>query len=283
MEGSANLMAGRKEFPNEDVAKMIYLLLPAYNEEKSLAALLTRIAGRMEASSREYRIIVVDDGSTDGTGDIIRNLARSLPLSAITHPVNRGVGAVFNSGLQEVCRRSRGAEDVVITMEADNTSDPGLIEAMIDKVSREGCDAVCASRYCPGGGYCSFPPFRLLLSLVANRLLRRCFPIRGVRDYTIFYRAYKGSILRKAFERYGDRFIENRGFVSNAEILVKLRPLLKKCGEVPFLYRYDLKGGSSKLRIGLTLLEYLRFINRQLKKDFYFYVSKWRGRRKSEG
>lgn len=247
---------------------MIYLLLPAYNEEKSLASLLTRIAGRMEAFSREYRIIVVDDGSTDGTGHIIRNLARSLPISAITHPVNRGVGAVFNSGLQEICRLSRDAEDVVITMEADNTSDLGLIEEMIEKIAREGYDAVCASRYCPGGGYCSFPPFRLLLSLVANRLLRRCFPIRGVKDYTIFYRAYKGSILRKAFECYGDRFIENRGFVSNAEILVKLRPLLKKCGEVPFLYRYDLKGGASKLRIGLTLLEYLRFISRQLKKDF---------------
>jgi dolichol-phosphate mannosyltransferase len=65
-------------------------------------------------------------------------------------------------------------------------------------------------------------------------------PIRGVRDYTCGYRAYRGRVLRQAFQRYGDDFINQEGFQCMVDILLKLRKMDVIFGEVPLILRYDL-------------------------------------------
>src|SRR5262245_60027401 len=92
-----------------------------------------------------YETIVVDDGSTDATGDIVRDRASRFPISLIRHPRNLGLGAAIRDGLLEATQRAAGA-DVIVTMDADDTHTPWLILRMV-RMLREGTDVVIASRY----------------------------------------------------------------------------------------------------------------------------------------
>ena len=237
---------------------MIYLVIPAYNEEQNLPGLIRDIGSVMKQTGEEFFIILVDDGSTDKTRDIALELAKETSMEVISHKRNLGANGFFNTGLRKAAELSEPG-DIVVVMEADSTSDPALLPDMTRKI-REGIDVVIGSRYIKGGGYSRFPVKRLILSLGANFLMKVAFPIKGVKDYTIFYRAYSGETLKKALEVYKDRFITQDSFLVNAEILVNLRRLNIKVEEVPLLYRYELKKSKSRIAVGNTLAEYLTFI-----------------------
>ena len=120
------------------------------------------------------------------------------------------------------------------------------------RMIQEGHDVVIASRYQPGARICGVPRQRLLTSWCASWLFRLLFPIRGVRDFTCGYRAYRAATLHQALAAYGDRFIQLSGFQAMVDILLKLRRLPVICGEVPMILRYDLKKGASKMRVMRT-------------------------------
>jgi len=87
--------------------------------------------------------------------------------------------------------------------------------------------------------------------------MKKYFPIPGVSDYTIFYRAYRIGIIRKAVRAYGMfGLIQSRGFVANAEFLVKLSLFTTRISEIPFTYDYGQKKGSSKIGVIRTIAEY---------------------------
>jgi len=88
------------------------------------------------------------------------------------------------------------------------------------------------------------------------------FPIQNVIDYTIFFRAYRIGLVKKATEHFG-RFglIQSKGFVANAELLIKLSIFTKKIKEVPFTYNYGKKIGQSKINVFRTINEYFVLIN----------------------
>ena len=86
------------------------------------------------------------------------------------------------------------------------------------------------------------------------------FPIKGIKDYTCGFRAYNCSILKQAFEFYGEDIIESKTFVCMAEILIKLRKLKIKGAEVPLILRYDRKIGASKMQLKKTIVDYLYII-----------------------
>jgi dolichol-phosphate mannosyltransferase len=240
---------------------MLYIVLPAYNEERDLGALLGRIREEMTRSRRQYAVLVVDDGSTDGTAAVAKRFARYLPLELLVHERNQGLGTAITTGL----RRAAGLAmdgDVVVTMDADNTHDPRLIAPMLEQI-RKDRDVVIASRYETGGEEVGLSRLRHVLSRGASVLLGLSFPVDGARDYTCGYRAYRSEILRLAFDFYGDRFIEESGFTCMAEILIKLRRLTARVGEVPLVLRYDLKSGQSKMKVLRTIWRYLILIVRE--------------------
>jgi len=133
-------------------------------------------------------------------------------------------------------------------MDADNTHSPGLIRAMTRRI-HEGADVVIASRFRPGADVAGVPLHRRLLSRWASWLFMAFFPIHGVRDYTCGFRAYRGPVLRDAFERYGEEFIDQDGFQCMVDILLKLRRLDVIFAEVPMILRYDRKSGASKMNV----------------------------------
>src|SRR5262245_42456786 len=127
---------------------MIYIVLPAYNEENSLGALLTRIQDSLKTFSGGYEVIVVNDGSTDQTLAIAQQQKTIMPIDVVDHGHNRGVEGALESRLKAASEKAQ-LQDVIITMDADNTHSPDLIPRMVMKIG-EGYDLVVASRYVPG-------------------------------------------------------------------------------------------------------------------------------------
>ena len=241
---------------------MFYILLPAYNEEKAISALLERIQAALTVMDIDYRVLVVNDGSTDGTLAILHRYQELLPLEVLDHGVNKGLGQAMLSGLSRAAGLLRD-EDVLITMDADNTHDPCLIEEMRARIA-EGADLVIASRYERGGAEVGLSKLRSFLSRGASTLLKIFFPIPGAKDFTCGYRAYQGAALRRAYRVYGIRLVEERGFTCMAEILVKMGALSIRVSEVPLVLRYDLKAGPSKMKVMRTILRYFVLIARTL-------------------
>lgn len=239
-----------------------HLVLLAYNEEAGI--------GKHLAEIRDLRLpdlsaIVVNDGSTDRTASIVREIGKTMNLDLLSHDRNRGVAAVFDTGLRHAAAISAPL-DFVITMEADGTNDPKALQPMITLL-KAGHDVVCGSRYLPGGGYEGFPLKRRIFSVGANLVMRWYCGLKPVKDYTIFYRGYQAELLQEALTRYGNRFIEAQGFFSNIEILVKLsrlRPL--RAAETPVVYRYGAKRSRSNMRVWKNLAEYLSFFLRDLRR-----------------
>lgn len=234
---------------------MIVVTLPAYNEEESLPLLLKRVKESMEENHFEYRVLVVNDGSTDGTARVVDELKGSMPLERIDHDVNRGLGEAVRTGLLHALG---GAEerDIIVTMDSDNTHTPGLIAGMVRGI-REGNDVVIASRFRPGARIMGVPLYRRMLSRVASWVFRLVFPTKNVRDFTSGYRAYRAGLLKQAFDTYGEQFVAESGFSCMVDILLKLRGLDAIMNELPLILRYDLKYGISKMLVVRTIADTL--------------------------
>lgn len=234
----------------------VWIVLPAYNEAAGLPPLLEAMAGLQW--DMPWHGIVVDDGSTDGTGAIARAYTGRLPLTVLAHPANRGLAAAMRTGLEHACGRA-AADAVIVTMDADNTHSPAQIPAMVDAV-RSGADVVIASRYVPGARQAGVPPHRAALSAGIGWLLRVRFGLPGVRDYSCGFRAYRAGLLQQVLAAHGARLIESQGFVVMTELLVKLAPFRPRIVEVPLDLRYDRKVGGSKMPAARTIAGYLRLI-----------------------
>lgn len=234
---------------------MLFILLPAYNEEEGLEKLLDRIYRIMKAFSIQHKLIIVNDGSTDRTAAVIESYSKTMPIEVITLRNNCGITEVFKIGFKRVYEEGKD-EDICIVMDADNTQSPYVMLDIINKLNRS-FDVVIASRFQKGGKMVGASLLRNIMSIGVAHLLKWCVPIDGVRDYTSFYRGYKVKILKKAFDFYGDSLIEGHGFSSMANMLIKLRKITQKFGEVPFILRYDLKEGGSGMKIIRTIGGYL--------------------------
>ncbi|WP_245811907.1 glycosyltransferase [Actinophytocola xinjiangensis] len=235
-----------------------HVVLPAYNEEAALPALLKRLA--VLARTEELTVWVVDDGSTDRTADIAAIGLSGLAVRLIRHETNLGLGQAVRSGLQAVLAAA-GPEDVVVVMDADDTHDPTLIPPLQDQI-QAGADIAICSRFVRGGDDSSAPGLRRLLSRTAALVLRRLLGLADVRDFTSGFRAYRVAVLERATHHWGERLIEERGFACMVELLIKLRHCEPVVTEVPLLLRYDRKPGGSKLALGTTLVQYLLLLVR---------------------
>lgn len=242
----------------------IHVVLPAYNEEANLERLIRRIDESMYYAGLPYHCLIVDDGSTDRTREVLETLQEHYPLTVICHPGNRGLGATIRTGLKEICAQAAD-HDVVVTMDADDTHTPGLILRMTRMLS-EGYDVVIASRFQPNAQVRGVPLSRQFLSWGASLLFRALFPIPGVRDYTCGYRAYRASVLKGAFQAHGEDFLSQDGFQCMVDILLMLRRSGLVIGETPMVLRYDFKEGHSKMKVAETIWKTLKLVAVRLRR-----------------
>ncbi len=240
----------------------IYFLLCAFNEEKNIAQQIDTI--RRNFNNKKYKIVIVDDGSTDNTRKEIDKSNSYKDIILIEHPKNLGLGVAIKTGLLYLLNKINN-DDVVITMDADNTHPVSQAFDMIRKIY-EGYEMVIGSRYQPGAKQIKVPFVRKLLSFSARYILRYIFYHKNIKDYTSGYRAYKGSLIKKLINKYGENFITEKNFVVQLEILTKILTFTNKICEIPIVLEYAKKYSKSKLKIVKNVFSYLRFI--------FYYICK---------
>jgi dolichol-phosphate mannosyltransferase len=236
---------------------MIWVMLPAFNEVESLPRLLPKITEAMKQAGLSYRIVVVDDGSWDGTREWLEQNKARWPLDVVTHPINRGLGETERDGFEYVAARA-AADDILVRLDCDDTHEPEYISRMLARLD-EGFDVVNTSRFQPGGDQKGVDGYRAFISRAANLFMSVVFGIEGVRDYSCGFRAYRVRVIRDAVSIFGNNFVQLRGlgFTSTLETIVKLRLLGCRFAEVPFVLRYDQKASESKMVSSITTLGYL--------------------------
>jgi dolichol-phosphate mannosyltransferase len=232
--------------------RTIFVVLPAFNEAATLQRLFEHVDAALSEVSLKYHIVLVDDGSADETAAIAERLSKKYPISIIHHGKNLGLGATIRDGLVAASKKS-SANDILITMDADDTHTPGLILRMVERI-REGFDVVIASRYQRDSRVIGVPFLRQVLSFCASLIFRAVLPIKGVRDYTCGYRAYRAEVITHALDLYGKKLFERDGFECMVDILLKLRKMPLLFCEVPFILRYDHKDGHTKMKILKTVI-----------------------------
>ncbi len=234
---------------------MIIILLPAYNEASGIERLLKRIGEVLNHD--EYRVVVVNDGSTNGTEKIIAQCSERQPITLLNHRVNLGLGKAMETGILYTCSKFKD-NDLLVTMDADNTHDPQLIKQMVLKVDH-GADLVIGSRFVEKGTQIGVPLYRRLLSRAVKTLFKSIFSGAKVGDYTSGYRVYRIGLLKKAL-RVHHPLIKSRGFAVMAELLLKLNYLRPVIVEVPLVLHYERKASKSKVKILATIIEYAKMV-----------------------
>jgi glycosyltransferase involved in cell wall biosynthesis len=209
---------------------------------------------------RETCYVFSDDGSADGSADIIKKLFSEEKYVVLGDGTNHGPGYAFNLGFEWILQNSTDYEnDRIISIEADCTADLSIVHQML-LISDIGYDLVLASVYSQGGGLEKTTFLRKFLSFFANMFLRLRFDIR-VLTLSSFYRLYSVKLVKDIRERYGN-IINESGYISMIEILIKAIKVNAKIIEVPVRLLSHKRVGSSKMKILKTFINYVKFLSR---------------------
>ena len=230
---------------------MIHAVVPVLNEELNVAGLVSRLTGALEPFA-PYRIVFVDDGSTDGTANVLRKVDPRVEV--LTHPRNLGPGASFRTGFGHILKTLQ-ATDLVLTLEGDGTSDLAILARMIGRIRNENDDIVLASCYLFGGGIRGTAAHRVGLSHIANALMKQTLGLSGLATLSSFFRLYQGSAILRLRESFGARMFETDGFESQVEILHLAAKLRLRISEVPMVLDGSRRLGASKMKIFRTSLD----------------------------
>ncbi len=236
---------------------MIFILLPAFNEEESIERLFDKLNHFFVNDLKsEYKIILCDDGSNDDTLSEAKRLKSKYPVKILCHKINRGLGETMRDLIEYVVEISSD-DDIVIRMDCDVSHEPFFIKGMIEKLS-EGNDVVIASRFVKGGGTKGLDNYRKFISFIAQLFMRFFFRVKGLKEYSSGYRAYSAKVLKHAVKVYGNDFIQLKGlgFTGTLEKIVKLKLINAHFAEAPMILRYDQKLSSSKMVTSITTLGY---------------------------
>lgn len=252
---------------------MIYVVLPALDEERVIRRVLLSLDAALFPRAIQYHAIVIDDGSTDRTvKEAHRAVAETdgrISLTVLRHAQNQGLGAALRTGI-DWCLQHGADDDVMVTLDADNTHPPLLIPALVSALGG-GADVAIASRYREGSRIRGVPRSRLLLSEIARWTFALAFPIRGVRDYTCCFRAIRVSTLRSARAVYGDQLTTAHGFEAVMDLLLRLRQLGITAVEIPLELDYSDRVGRSKMRVLRTIRQTGTLLIRRFVERFTTY------------
>lgn len=237
------------------------VLLPCYNEELALPGLLTRLTQVRSTLAPEWdlTVLVVDDGSDDGTAAAARQDRGTLPVTLVQRAENHGLGCALSTGVAWFLEHSDDDGDALAVMDADLTHPPEQLLEMLAKLDQDGSstDIVIASRYAPGAEEHGLSAPRRGMSKLVSVGFSLLARVHGARDYSCAYRLYRREALARAREHYGAALIAEHGFTCMAELLIKLGRRGATVAEVPLRLHYELKRGASKMKVAATIWRYV--------------------------
>ncbi len=237
--------------------KTACIVLPTYNEAANVRVLVPRIFARTSGvSGTEVHVLVIDDGSPDGTQDVIRELMTSHPRLHLLTGRKQGLGVAYQRGFEHALRALRS--DFVLQMDADLQHSPDLLPLFLDLADR-GYGVVIGSRFAPGGETPEFSAYRRAMSRVGNALVRWLGGLPPIHDCTSGYRCIDARALR----RCDFSFLATRGYAFQTSLLSELlrngvRPI-----EVPMRFGERTYGASK-----LTVRDQLEFLANVLRMRF---------------
>jgi len=200
------------------------MIVPTYNEAENL----TTLVKALRALPGDIHVLIVDDNSPDGTGEIASTLAaQDTGVHSLHRPAKQGLGSAYKAGFYEGLRRGYG---YLCTMDADFSHDPERLPALLNKAA-SGYDLVVGSRYVPGGKIVGSSAMRQLISYGANWLAHMILGI-AIRDCTAGFRCYRRQVL----ETINLEAIFSSGYSFLIEMAFHCQRAGFRCGEVPITF-----------------------------------------------
>ena len=228
-----------------DARPKLSIIVPMYNEEENAPITIRRIAEVIEPLRITWELILVDDGSTDKTREVLERLSATHEyVRFLSYRPNKGRGRALRTGFGA----ARG--DYIIATDADLTYDPNYMLEMIRVLDAREADLVLASPYMPGGASEGVPFSRLFVSKVGNRILSATLPVK-IYTITCVFRAYRREVLEQME-------LESNGKEIHLEILSKALALGWEVKEIPAVLT-SRKYGSSTFRFRRTAITHLLF------------------------
>lgn len=216
-----------------------WLVLPTYDEAGNVEPLVRAALANLPEGSR---VLVVDDNSPDGTGEIADRLATELPVEVLHRPGKEGLASAYIAGFKHVLER--GAE-LVLQMDADFSHDPRDLRRLVEASKR--ADLVLGSRYVPGGGVEDWSLVRQGISRGGSAYARLVLGIE-VKDLTGGFKCFRRQVL-EAIDLDG---ISSQGYAFQVEMTYRALQAGFKVLELPIVFR-DRRVGSSKMSRAIVL------------------------------
>jgi dolichol-phosphate mannosyltransferase len=220
------------------VAELL-VIMPTYNEIESLEVML----GRIRSSVPDADVLVVDDSSPDGTGELADRLATADPAITVLHRTTKdGLGQAYLAGF--ALALDRGYR-FVAEIDADGSHDPAELPRML-QLAQNGADLVIGSRWVEGGSVRNWPWLRQAISRSGNRYSR--FMLRsGIRDITAGFRIFRADALRSLDLRH----VSSHGYCFQVELAWRLERSGHVVAEHPITF-VERASGESKMHSGIV-------------------------------
>jgi dolichol-phosphate mannosyltransferase len=216
----------------------VWVVMPTYNESENLDGIVRAVGAALERQiPGDYRILVVDDNSPDGTGAIAENLAAELGYVSVLHRASKdGLGRAYRDGFATALA---GGAELVVEMDADFSHDPAYLERLLDGAAQ--ADLVLGSRYVEGGGVRNWGLLRRLVSRGGSAYARVILGV-GVRDLTGGFKC----IRREVLEGIDFRSVGADGYAFQIEVTYRAIIAGFRVREVPIIF-CDRAAGQSKM------------------------------------
>jgi dolichol-phosphate mannosyltransferase len=214
-----------------------WLVLPTYNEAENIESFVRAVLAELATVTPDHHVLVVDDSSPDGTGEMADRLAAELPAVEVLHrPLKEGLGRAYLAGFE---RALASGADLVLEMDSDFSHDPGDLPRLIEASAR--ADLVLGSRYVPGGGVSDWGLIRRFLSRGGSWYARHVLGI-PVKDLTGGFKCFRREVLEKV-NLHG---IHADGYGFQIELTYRAIQAGFRVLEVPITFR-DRRAGTSKM------------------------------------
>jgi dolichol-phosphate mannosyltransferase len=224
------------------VSDRFVILLPTYNERENLERLVEALAEVRERTPMPGDVLVVDDSSPDGTGELADRLARAHNWVHVLHrPVKRGLGQAYLDGFRWALQREYTH---ILEMDADLSHPPEAVPRLL--AAAADADLVLGSRYVPGGGVVGWPQHRRLISRGGSLYARTILGV-GVRDLTGGFKCFH----RRVLEAIDLASVHGQGYVFQIELTYRTLRMGGRVVEVPITFE-DRTAGASKMTTAIV-------------------------------
>jgi dolichol-phosphate mannosyltransferase len=221
----------------------VVVCLPTYDERENLEPMVRALGDVASEHGLDLRVLVIDDSSPDGTGDLADRLAEELRFLSVLHrPRKEGLGPAYIAGFRRALETDA---ELIVEMDCDFSHDPADVPRLVAAV--EGADVVLGSRYVPGGGTRNWGAGRRAISRFGSFYARVLLGV-GIRDLTGGFKCFRRAVL----ETIGLDRIATKGYAFQIETTYRAIRAGYRVIEIPIVFS-EREAGGSKMSRGIVL------------------------------